>query len=270
MPDPAKADLKTMLSPSPLSRSDDASHAVALRRNAAGVLASGALLLLAMSAAAALWAGLGAWFVPRALAVFGAGAVCVWRALSAHAPQPRFGPANGITLLRLGLVALLAAAAFEPVLATPAGAWVAVALATTAALLDALDGPVARHRREAMDFGARFDMETDALLVAVLCVAVWQLDKAGAWVLASGAMRYAFVLAAGVWPWLERPLPPSRRRKTVCVLQIVFLIVCLGPIVAPAQTAAIAGAGLALLLYSFMADIAWLARHRRTAHDVVA
>ena len=222
----------------------------------------GALSLVAAAAAAMLWAGLGAWFVPRALAVFGIGAACVWHGLQAHAPQTRFGAANGITLFRLGLVALLAAAAWEPTFATPAGAWAVVLLATAAASLDAVDGAVARRRHEATDFGARFDMETDALLVAVLCVAVWQLDKAGAWVLASGAMRYAFVLAAFAWPWLARPLPQSLRRKTVCVLQIVMLIVCLGPIVEPAAAKAIAGAGLALLVYSFAADIAWLLRRR--------
>ena len=35
-------------------------------------------------------------------------------------------------------------------------------------------------------FGARFDMETDALLLLVLAALAWQFDKAGAWVLASG------------------------------------------------------------------------------------
>ena len=268
--DAAMTDLKTMLSPSSPPCPRDAAGIAALRRDAARAVAVAALMLVAAAALATLGAGLGAWFVPRALAVFGIGAACMWRGLAAHAPQARFGAANGITLLRLALVALLAAAAFEPAAGTPAGAWAAVALATLAALLDAVDGPIARRRRQASDFGARFDMETDALLVAVLCIAVWQLDKAGAWVLASGAMRYAFVLAAGAWRWLDRPLPPSRRRKTVCVLQIVTLIVCLGPIVDPALAAAVAGAGLALLAYSFGADIAWLARRRHLALGVPA
>ena len=46
---------------------------------------------------------------------------------------------------------------------------------------------------EASSFGARFDMETDALLILVLAALVWQHGKAGPWILAAGLMRYAFV-----------------------------------------------------------------------------
>jgi hypothetical protein len=61
---------------------------------------------------------------------------------------------------------------------------------------------------------------------------------------------------------LARPLPPSTRRKLVCVAQITALIVCLGPIVAVAWSRAIAAASLLLLSASFAADIVWLARRR--------
>ena len=37
---------------------------------------------------------------------------------------------------------------------------------------------------------------------------------------ALGLMRYAFVAAGWRWPALARPLPPSLRRKAVCVLQV--------------------------------------------------
>jgi hypothetical protein len=70
-----------------------------------------------------------------------------------------------------------------------------------------------------------------------------------------------------VWKWLARPLPESTRRKTACVVQIVTLIVCLGPIIPPRVSAAIAGAGLALLVYSFAVDVAWL--RRRAAEPLV-
>lgn len=222
-----------------------------LQRDAAFALACTGLGLVAIAAGITAWAGLGAWFVPKAIAVFGAASAIVWHALPAHAPQWRFGAANGITLLRLAFVALLAAGIGEPALQTPMLAWCAVALATVTALLDAADGPIARRRSQASDFGARFDMETDALLIAVLSVLVLALDKTGAW-----------VLAASAWPWLAAPLPPSARRKTVCVVQIVTLIVCLGPIVTPGWASVIAGAGLAALVYSFGADIIGLARRR--------
>ena len=44
-------------------------------------------------------------------------------------------------------------------------------------------------------FGARFDMEVDALLILVLSAGVWWFDKAGAWVWLSGLLRYAFIAA---------------------------------------------------------------------------
>lgn len=242
-------------------------HRAALRRDTAVALAATALALLVPAAAAAGAAGLGSGYVAKVLALFGLGAACIWRGLAAHAPHRRFGAANGITLLRLALVALLAAAVGEPLAHSTAWAWAAVGLSTLAALLDAADGPLARARGQASAFGARFDMETDALLIGVLSLLVLQFGKAGAWVLAAGGMRYAFVLAALAWPWLNHPLPPSWRRKTVCVVQIVALIVCLGPIVVPAVSGALAAASLALLAWSFAVDIAWLARRRPATRE---
>lgn len=239
-------------------------HRHALRRDTALALACALLALLAGALAARALAGFGAWYIPKALALFGLGAACVWQGLARHAPHRRFGAANAITLARLALAALLAAALGEPLAERPALAWAAVLLATLTALLDAVDGPLARTRGQASAFGARFDMETDALLILVLSALVLQFGKAGAWVLAAGGMRYAFVLAARLWPWLDAPLPPSWRRKTVCVVQIVALIVCLGPVIGRGWSAALAAASLALLAWSFAVDIAWLARRHTT------
>jgi phosphatidylglycerophosphate synthase len=97
----------------------------------------------------------------------------------------------------------------------------------------------------------------------VLATLVWQLDKAGVWILAAGLLRYLFVAASYRWPRLSHALPPSRRRQTVCVLQIVSLIVVLAPIVVPPWSAVLAFLGLALLLWSFAVDVAWLLRHAR-------
>lgn len=248
----------------------DADPAAALRRDTARTTGCAALLLTAMAAWATLAGELSAWYVPKALAVFGAAAAFMWRGLPAHAPLPRFGAANALTLFRLSLIALLAAGAGEAIAGDAPVAWAAVVIATVAAVLDAVDGPIARRRGEASAFGARFDMETDALLIAVLSVLVLQLGQAGAWVLAAGAMRYAFVAAAAVWSWLSQPLFPSLRRKVVCVVQIVSLIVCLGPIIDPWLSRLIAGAGLLALVYSFAVDIVWLARRRHLNQEATA
>ncbi|MFN7977349.1 MAG: CDP-alcohol phosphatidyltransferase family protein [Vicinamibacterales bacterium] len=140
--------------------------------------------------------------------------------------------------------------------------WTSVGVATVGALLDAIDGPLARRRGEVSRFGARFDMEVDAFLIVTLSVLGWQLGKAGPWVLLSGAMRYVFVGASWIWPWLAADLPESYRRKTVCVVQIVTLIVSLAPVVTPPLSDAVASAGLLLLMWSFAVDVAWLGRRR--------
>lgn len=207
----------------------------------------------------------------KAMVLFGVGAGLIWHSLApssgngvAH-PHARFGPANRVTLLRLALVALIAGMIGEPVPAAPLAsapglAWAIVVLATLTALLDAVDGHLARRSGLASAFGARFDMETDAFFILVLCALVVQVGQAGPWILASGLMRYAFVGAACLWPWLSAPLQPSKRRQTVCVVQITTLIVCMGPVIPPALAAGLAALSLALLTASFAIDVRTLSR----------
>jgi phosphatidylglycerophosphate synthase len=232
------------------------------------VWVAGAALALTACAIAAV-AGFSAWYPLKASLAFAAAVGLLRLGLAAH-PHPRFGAANRITLARLAVALLLLAMLGEPLYAPDPVAWGVVVIATAAALLDAADGPLARASGLASEFGARFDLETDALMVLVLCGLIVQLGKAGPWVLAAGLMRYAFVAAARVWPWLERPLPPSLRRKTVCVLQISGLIVCLGPIIARGWSSAIAAAGVVMLGYSFAADIRWLAHTRHQSLETSA
>jgi phosphatidylglycerophosphate synthase len=218
--------------------------------------------------AAAYSAGFGTAYAAMVLIWFVTGALLVRHALrkGTH-PHARFGGANRVTLLRLALACLLGGLPGEAAWAAPlaaegraALAWGVVALATLTALLDAADGPLARRSGQASAFGARFDMETDAAFILVLCALVWQAGQTGPWVLVAGLLRYAFVAAARPWPWLAAPLAPSRRRQTVCVVQITILIVCLVPIVPPTLATALAAAGLTLLSLSFAIDITILAR----------
>lgn len=177
--------------------------------------------------------------------------------LAAH-PFPVLGYANWVTVFRTALVALVAALLFEP--RSAATAWTVVVVASVAAVMDGWDGWLARRSRQASAFGARFDMEVDALLILLLSIFVWRDGKAGGWVILSGALRYAFVAGGWVLPWLNEPLPPRVRRKAVCVVQIVGLIVAIGPIISPELSAAIAAATLALLVWSFGVDVAWLGK----------
>jgi hypothetical protein len=55
-------------------------------------------------------------------------------------------------------------------------------------------------------------------------------------------------------------LQPSKRRQTVCVVQITTLILCLGPIIPPALATSLAALSLALLTASFAIDVRTLSR----------
>jgi phosphatidylglycerophosphate synthase len=168
------------------------------------------------------------------------------------------GYANLVTAGRLGFVSCVATLVVFPV--TARVAWTAVVLSTIAALLDIVDGWAARRTGTATAFGARLDMEVDALLILSLAVLAWRWDKAGAWVLLSGLLRYGFVAAGLAVPRLRAPLPPSRRRQSICVVQIVILIVVLGPVVRVPLSTIVAAAGLITLGYSFLVDAVWLWR----------
>jgi phosphatidylglycerophosphate synthase len=220
--------------------------------------AIGALLAAATVGAAA--AGLVRPSMPaNALGAFATACACVMVALPAHHPHPHFGLANTVTLARAAIVAALVASALEPTV--PLGVTL-FAAACVAAALDAVDGPIARATGRASPFGARFDMEVDALLILALSVLAWRGDRAGAWVLASGALRYLFVAAARAWPWLDAPLPHSERRRAVCALQVAALLACIAPGFASPWSDTIAAVGLAALVASFVVDVAWLARRR--------
>ncbi len=222
---------------------------------------TGAVTLLALQLQPRLALGAG---YPVRVAFIAAGVMVVaLTGLRDHHPFVRVGSANLVTGGRALLVALLAAAALEP--AGVAAGWWLIGTAAVAASLDLADGWLARRSGLASAFGARFDMEVDALLVLVLSALVWRQGKAGAWVLASGAMRYVFVAAALLWPWLNRPLPPNRRRQAVCVVQIGALIAALAPTVDVPVSVALAAVSLALLTWSFAVDVAWLAARRRHA-----
>lgn len=224
-------------------------------------LALGAGATVAVALALVRLAELPVAFVGHAALAFAAVGVLVWSARYARRIGGWLGAANRVTLGRAVLVALLAG--FVPAAGAGAAIGWPFALAVAALLLDGADGAVARRTGTASAFGARFDMELDAALGLVLAVLVLAYDRAGLWVLLLGVPRYAFVAAARAWPALRRPLPPSRRRRTVCVIQIATLAGALAPWVAPpVATFACAVAGV-ILYGSFLIDVRELARAAR-------
>lgn len=185
--------------------------------------------------------------------------ILVIRGARTHHPYPRFGAANDVTFARACLLVLVTGLIGEP--ASRGVAWAAVVGASVIAALDGVDGWLARRTRMPSAFGARFDMETDAFLILVLSVLVWRHGKAGAWVLAAGLMRYAFVAASWALEWMRRPLRPTIRGKTVAAVNMVGLTIALGPVIPVWFSTFAAGVTAAALTWSFAIDVRRLWRN---------
>lgn len=232
-----------------------------LRATVLAMLATAVLL-----GVVAVTAGVGVvgWIV--ALAAAGAGSALIVTA-RVRSDRPVIFPADWVTLTRalfIAAVAGLVADSFVRTVSVPA----LVTLCTVALVLDAVDGRVARRSGTVSELGARFDMEVDAFLILVLSVHVAVLI--GPWVLAIGAMRYVFVAASWLAPWLRATLPPRYSAKVVAAGQgITLVVVTSGVLPRPLALAAVSLA-LALLSWSFGRDVRWLWRHRRPARSGLA
>jgi phosphatidylglycerophosphate synthase len=169
------------------------------------------------------------------------------------------GPADWVTMTRAALVGCVAALTAESFLA-PAPVEVLVTATIVALILDGVDGQVARRTGTASALGARFDMEVDAFLLLVLSVFVTR--SMGGWVLAIGAMRYAFVMAGWQLPWMRAQLPPRFWRKVVAAVQGVVLVFATADILPTPLMVGALVAALVLLVESFGRDVGWLWRSR--------
>jgi phosphatidylglycerophosphate synthase len=202
---------------------------------------------------------LGIWYPIKAAGLFSLVMLLALGYLRGRHPFPQFGPANQLTTARGVLVVLVAGLIGEPGLPPIAATAAVVALA--AAALDGLDGWLARRAGMASDFGGRYDVEIDALLIQVLAILAWQYGKAGPWVLFSGLLRYGFVAAGWLLPWMRRPLTPTLRGRMICSVQTSALILAIVPAITPPLSTLVAALGLAALCYSFLVDTLRLWRY---------
>jgi phosphatidylglycerophosphate synthase len=228
------------------------------------LLAAQVLLLAGLAVTAGLdGSGLGpaGWAV--GLAGAGAMTLALARGLSRWGVE-RLGPADWVTLTRAA-VAVGVAALVADSFTDPAPVALLVALAAVALALDAVDGRVARRTGTASALGGKMDGEVDAFLI--LALSVFVARSAGAWILAIGAMRYAFLAGELALPWMRSQLPPRQWRKVACAAQgIVLTVAAAGVLPRDVADAALAVA-LALLAESFGRDVLWLWGRRREATE---
>jgi len=104
-------------------------------------------------------------------------------------------------------------------------------LFVAAALLDAVDGAVARRTRETV-LGARLDSATDALAVLVGSAVAVAVGALPAWYLVAGGVWYAYTGSLWVRRRSGEPvyaLPPSRVRRVIGSAQFLVVAVALLP-----------------------------------------
>jgi phosphatidylglycerophosphate synthase len=235
------------------------------RREAASAALLTGLAVVAGASGFVVFGGFAPLVAVGSLAAFAILAVLVVGGVERHHSPEGFGLANRITLSRGALNAVLVGLLLQPTVLL--GGWAGglgsavLGLAVVSLSLDGVDGHLARRRGETSSFGARFDVEVDATLLAVLSALLVALDRAGPWVMAGPALYYAFVAARRIWPWLRRDLPPASRRKVVFVAHVALLLVALLPVVEPALAARVAAVGVMALAGSFLVDLRWLRRH---------
>jgi phosphatidylglycerophosphate synthase len=212
----------------------------------------GLVIMGAVAWLAAVTLGFGNWYPRRVVAIVAAIlAVVLW--LVHHHPFPRFGAANWVTFTRAALTALLAGAIGEGTYARVALA--AACVAGLVPILDGVDGRLARRRGTRSAFGARFDLEIDALHVLAMSALVWHFGKAGIWIWLGGLLRYGFVAAGWLLPWLSRELLPTRRGRVITIVHMTTVSVALAPFVSVPVTMVATALTTAALAWSFAIDI---------------
>lgn len=165
------------------------------------------------------------------------------------------GVPNAVTLFRGGLLAVLAAF----LVVEPRSAWVPTALYGTAALLDQVDGRLARRFDAETDLGARLDAEFDAIGFAVGPLVAATVGGGPVWFAALGLVRVPYVVHLG----LRRrrglrvgDLSPSRLRRPLAGAAMVVTTLLLAPPVGPGVGRVLAAAVAVPFLLRYAID--WL------------
>lgn len=163
-------------------------------------------------------------------------------------PDGQLGLANFVTTLRLSMT-------FGLLVGHSRFADLAVALTALCILvLDGVDGYLARRFGAASAFGARYDVEADALFVIALSLVLFARGAAGPWVLIAGLWRYFYILVRLVVPSpAEAPRTLFGRLSYVLML-VSFILALLLP---PAWSAILAAVGTFGVSVSFIRSF-WL------------
>jgi CDP-diacylglycerol--glycerol-3-phosphate 3-phosphatidyltransferase len=177
------------------------------------------------------------------------------RATQVPGRSTSLGVANAVTVVRGGLYAVVAGFVLVP--AGTGLAWVPAVCYGTGALLDRVDGLLARTVGRETPLGERLDMafDTFGFVAAPLVAVVWGLLPG--WYLALSAARFVYRGARGLRRRRGRPLydrPDSDLGRNLAGMQMVFLTGALAPPVPTSLVVTLAPVALAPSLAVFCRD----------------
>ena len=169
------------------------------------------------------------------------------------------GWGNRLTLVRSWLIAATGGFLFQ---AWPEGAWLAWLpgmVYFAGAVLDRVDGFVARRTGQMSQLGNELDTVSDALGLAIAALLAWGYGQVHWTYLAMGAAYYLFH-AGLLWRRLRGlpvfPLPPAMHRRAWAGFQMGYLVVALWPLFYPPVTVVAGFAFMLPALTGFIID--WL------------
>lgn len=167
------------------------------------------------------------------------------------------GWANRLTLLRGFLIAVTGGFLFQPWPQGPVLAWLPGMVYFAAAMLDRVDGYVARRTGQSSLLGNELDVVSDALGLAVaslLAVGYGQVHWSFLF------MGIAYYLFQGGISWRKHkglpvyPLPPAMHRRAWAGFQMGYLVVALWPLFYPPITVVAGFAFMLPALIGFVID----------------
>ena len=131
-------------------------------------------------------------------------------------------------------------------------------MALISLILDGIDGLLARCLYQVTEFGEYFDQEADTIFMIVLVLSLYFNYDSTIIIFLIPLYRYLFLLMQKKYRWMKRKLTDSFRRKFICLMTILILILCHLEFLGEALIMNLPILAIFIITFSFVKDIIWL------------
>jgi len=131
-------------------------------------------------------------------------------------------------------------------------------IALVSLALDGIDGLLARCLYQETEFGEYFDQEIDTIFMAVLVLSLYLNYNSTIIIFLIPLYRYFFLFMQKKYSWMRRKLADSFRRKFICLMTILILILCHLEFLTETLIINLSFLAIFIITFSFVKDIIWL------------